>query len=226
MARAAYPRYVRQQSFIVFSRTLKLLGCSTAGFIVVASVGMLLASQPIAQYALVGLAAAILLAILVEVGRDALAIQEFRREFSAVGKDLLLVYSSSPHWQDRIETQWMTRWKSRSVILNRSDPEWQKKPGANLWRRVAGSKEHTPIAIVVPASGKIEVVRFFLAFRDYKHGKTAAWNRRSGNLRLRSNRQGKADRSINQLSNWRMQLSRRVSDSCDATPWWRLATDP
>jgi hypothetical protein len=35
-------------------------------------------------------------------------------------------------------------------------------------------RDHTPVAIVIPPSGKLEIVRFFQAFRDNKHGKPQA----------------------------------------------------
>ena len=87
------------------------------------------------------------------------------------GKDLLIVYSDSPHWGEYIEREWLRRWGHRAVVFNRSRPWSESQPEAQLWRAVAGTVEHTPVAIVVPRRGLPRVVRFFLAFRDFKHGK-------------------------------------------------------
>lgn len=95
--------------------------------------------------------------------------RRFRREHS--GRDLLLVYTDSPHWKEYIESKWVARWRGRTVTLNRSHPWSRKQPEAALWLAVAGITDHTPMAIVVPPRGKIRVITFFAAFRDFKHGK-------------------------------------------------------
>jgi hypothetical protein len=38
---------------------------------------------------------------------------------------------------------------------------------------VAGIREHTPLAIVIPRRGKLRVIRFFKAFQECKHGDPA-----------------------------------------------------
>ena len=104
-------------------------------------------------------------------------IRRFRRAYGPQGKDLLLVYSESPHWQRYVEQRWLPRWGSRAVVLNWSDrAEWSAAdtPEAALFRSVAGDREFNPLAVVVPRRGRIRVVRFWRAFRDYKHGKDRA----------------------------------------------------
>lgn len=96
---------------------------------------------------------------------------EFRRVYGAEGKDLLAVYTDSPHWQDHIERQWLSRWADRAVVLNRTRPWQGKQLEARVWHGLAGIVEHTPVAIVIPVSGPVTVVRFFRAFLDLKHGK-------------------------------------------------------
>ena len=98
-------------------------------------------------------------------------IVDFRRQYGAGGKDLLLVYSDSPRWKEYIETTWMPRWSDRMVVLNRSKPWSEEQVEVKLWRQEAGDLEHTPVVILVPSSGSTTIVRFWLAFRDYKHGK-------------------------------------------------------
>jgi hypothetical protein len=109
--------------------------------------------------------------VLVNHRRRSRLLRAFRATHGAAGKDLLLVYTDSPHWRPYIEEHWVRRWEKRAVIFNRSEP-WQ--PGqleSRLWRSMAGILEHTPVAIVIPARGRPSVIRFFRAFRDFKHHK-------------------------------------------------------
>jgi hypothetical protein len=99
------------------------------------------------------------------------AITAFRAAYAGSRKDVVVVYTDSPHWREYIETRWLPRWGDRAIAFDRSKPWREDQPEARLWRAVAGSAEHTPLVIVVPPSGRVHIVRFFLAFRDYKHGK-------------------------------------------------------
>lgn len=107
--------------------------------------------------------------------RDARALRRFRDEWTPRGKNLLLVYSNSPHWQQYIETTWLPRWGSRAAVLNWSDrSRWNDSSEVELFRRFAREREFNPLAIVVPKSGTPTVIRFWQAFRDNKHGRPAA----------------------------------------------------
>lgn len=99
--------------------------------------------------------------------------QRFRRAYRSLGKDLLLVYSNSPHWQSYVETNWIPRWQSRAVILNWSERStWDRhQPEVALFHALASDREYNPLAIVVPTVGRPIMVRFWKAFRDHKHGK-------------------------------------------------------
>jgi hypothetical protein len=99
--------------------------------------------------------------------------RHFRQVFAPEGKDLLLVYSNSPHWQAYVEQTWLPRWGKRAVILNWSErSRWdQRAPEVRLFRSVAGNREFNPLGVVILRSGELAVVRFWQAFRDYKHGK-------------------------------------------------------
>ena len=99
-------------------------------------------------------------------------IRRFHRE--RPGKDLLIVYTDSPHWARYIEERWLTRWPDRAVVLNRSRPWTHDQIEPQVWRAYAGRFAHTPLAIVLPRSGRPSVVRFWQAFRDFKHGKEAS----------------------------------------------------
>lgn len=89
------------------------------------------------------------------------------------GRAALVVYTASPHWLPRIESEWMDKWGERAVFFNRSAPWSRNQPEARLWVAVAGVTEHTPLVVLVPRAGKPRVVRFFHAFREFKHGKEA-----------------------------------------------------
>jgi hypothetical protein len=105
--------------------------------------------------------------------RRAAAVAAFRRHYAQEGKDLLIVLTGSPHWHPYIEREWLSRWGTRAVVFDRSKPWSPDQVEARLWSAVKGEEEHTPLAVIVPPHGKVRVIRFFLAFRDYKHGKDA-----------------------------------------------------
>jgi hypothetical protein len=117
------------------------------------------------------------LAYLAYVWRQWRAVQHFRRKWRPEGKDLLIVYSNSPHWQRYVEDNWLPKWGDRAVVLNWSNRRaWMRENGPEiaLFRAFAGSREFNPLGIVVPAAGRhVRVVRFWRAFRDFKHGKVA-----------------------------------------------------
>jgi hypothetical protein len=90
---------------------------------------------------------------------------------------LLLVYSNSPHWQAYIEERWLPRLQPLAIVLNWSErAQWPKQHPfeAAIFRTWAGDREFNPLAIVIPAHGPVQVIRFWRAFRDYKHGKDHA----------------------------------------------------
>jgi hypothetical protein len=89
------------------------------------------------------------------------------------GRHLLVVYTDSPHWKSVIESAWRERWSRHIVLFDRSAPWSRAQVEARLWRAVRG-REHTPLAILVRPDGTVTTVRLFRAFRDYKHGKSAA----------------------------------------------------
>ena len=137
---------------------------------------------PSARLVVIAVALGILLARLVAWWQLRQALTHFRRTHVAFGRDLLIVYSASPHWQEYIDSHWLTKWRDRAVTLNRSAPDWQQQPEAVLWRRLAGRTEHTPVAIVVPLRDRPRIIRFYTAFRDYKHGKATTLHEREADL--------------------------------------------
>jgi len=103
------------------------------------------------------------------------ALNLFRAVWGTRGRDLLLVYSNSPHWQRYIEETWLPKWGHRAVVLNWSErSRWGRpvRPEVALFRAFGGATEFNPLAIVIPAGGRhVHVVRFWRAFRDFKHGR-------------------------------------------------------
>ena len=124
--------------------------------------------------------------------------REFRRRWP--GKRGILVYSSSPNWQTYVEEHWLPPLRDEVVILNWSErATWEQRHPfeRSIVRRYGGEREFNPLAIIfkprrrlatlrawldgirrldplgmfAPNSRDTEVVRFFQAFREYKHGK-------------------------------------------------------
>jgi hypothetical protein len=98
----------------------------------------------------------------------------FAARWGASGKDLLLVYSNSPHWKDYVESRWLPALADRAVVLNWSERAvWTREHPleAAVFQQWAGDRSFNPIAIVVPRQGAVRTVRFWEAFRDYRHGR-------------------------------------------------------
>jgi hypothetical protein len=103
--------------------------------------------------------------------------REFHARWGSSGKRLLLVYSNSAHWQTYIEEHWLSRIGGVAVVLNWSErAQWPEEYPfeAEVFRMWAGDREFNPLAIVFPERGPVQVIRFWQAFRDYKHGKDRA----------------------------------------------------
>ena len=125
--------------------------------------------------------------------------REFLRRWP--GKRGILVYSNSPNWQAYVEEHWLPRLDGALVVLNWSErATWDTRHPfeASVFRRYANDREYNPLAIIftphtggdllkrwarslgeadlagilVPTVHNREVIRFWKAFRDYKHGKT------------------------------------------------------
>jgi hypothetical protein len=111
------------------------------------------------------------------IGFTRVALWCFRLAHVAEGRDLLIVYSNSPHWQAYVEREWLPRWSDRAVVLNWSErTQWSGwSPAVLLFRAFTGHQAFNPVAMVVPHWwGRPTVVPFWQAFRDLKHGKPAA----------------------------------------------------
>ena len=102
------------------------------------------------------------------------------------GKNTLFVYSQSPVWKDYIEKNIIPKISSSSTIMN-----WSERTSFNKWsleykvfahwtqvhqysfngKTKWSGAEYNPVAIVFKPWWNPKVLRFWEAFRDYKHGK-------------------------------------------------------
>jgi hypothetical protein len=89
------------------------------------------------------------------------------------GKQVLFVYSNSPHWQAYIEAQMLPALGTRAVVMNWSEratwATWSLAPMA--FRFFGGDHNFNPMAIVFRPGRVCRVFRFFGPFQDFKHGK-------------------------------------------------------
>jgi hypothetical protein len=112
--------------------------------------------------------------------------QRFEAKWGKEGKELVLVYSNSPHWKDRFEDEILPRIRHKAVVLNwseRSTNEWKGRPlDVRIFRRWGGDREFNPMAIVFPPGGKTRTIRFWQAYRDFRHGKTNPLRQREAEL--------------------------------------------
>ncbi|MDB4906270.1 MAG: hypothetical protein JWO05_1054 [Gemmatimonadetes bacterium] len=131
----------------------------------------LVVTVPMARFGLLAIVLGILLSRIGAWWQLRRAVTAFRQAPGSSGRDLLIVYSASPHWQEYIESTWLRKWDKRAVALNRSEPDWQRRPEVKLWKQLARDNERSPVAIVVPLRGRPEIFRFHAAFKDFKHGK-------------------------------------------------------
>ena len=101
------------------------------------------------------------------------------------GRFVLFVYSESPNWHESIETNVLPRLDEFAITLNWSQrSSWRdNKPlEAKIFSHWGGEEEFNPVAIVIPSFGRVKVVRFWQAFRDYKHGKEELLRKQEGIL--------------------------------------------
>mgnify|MGYP007070565658 FL=1 len=136
--------------------------------------------------------------------------REFDVRWAAHGKRGLLVYSNSLHWKEYVEQHWLPVLGATVVVLNWSDQTTWKTEAqfeARLFRHFAGPREFNPIAIVFvqpptgfkkffsgawqrrdwlslvfPGPVDVKVIRFWKAFRDFKHGRDRALRTAEGEL--------------------------------------------
>ena len=87
------------------------------------------------------------------------------------GKDILFVYSDSPHWHDYIESEILPRIKDRAVVLNWSERRnWIQSfsLGAAVFRYFGGRREFNPLGLYFHPFSRCKTYRFWQPIRDWK----------------------------------------------------------
>ena len=99
---------------------------------------------------------------------------QFQRVYTSQGKFVLFVYSDSPNWKSYIESQVLPSIKDHAIVLNWSErSRWKGKKSwpVRAFRHWGGRKEFNPLAIVFCGLTRVRTIRFYQAFRDFRHGK-------------------------------------------------------
>ncbi|HEX8149698.1 MAG TPA: hypothetical protein VF591_21140 [Pyrinomonadaceae bacterium] len=117
----------------------------------------------------------------------------FWRRHGRLGRFVLFVYSDSPNWKAYVESNILPRIEGHAVTLNWSRRgEWARTHPfeAKVFRRWAGEREFNPLALVIRPGRPVKVLRFWRAFRDFKHGKDKALTEVQGALFAEVEKQG------------------------------------
>jgi hypothetical protein len=87
------------------------------------------------------------------------------------GRDVLVVYSNSPHWQAHFEQDLLPRLAGRAVVLNWSERErWRGSLAVRAFRHFGGDRAFNPLAVVFRPFRRARVFRFWQAYREAAHG--------------------------------------------------------
>ncbi|WP_146584025.1 hypothetical protein [Posidoniimonas polymericola] len=91
----------------------------------------------------------------------------------ATGRDTLIVFSNSPYWESYFKETVIPILDKRSQHLNCSESKrWAKASlPVVLYRWFGGSKQNNPLAMVFRPWRTPAVFRFYIPFRNAKHGK-------------------------------------------------------
>jgi hypothetical protein len=101
----------------------------------------------------------------------------WQRTYGRHGKRILVVYSESPIWHDYIHENWFPLLKDVAVILDWSERSKWRQPAPleiKIFRHWGGQREFNPLAVLIPVRGKVRTIRFWQAFKDFKHGNSQA----------------------------------------------------
>ncbi len=118
------------------------------------------------------------------------------------GKYILLVYSNSRRWQGYFEDKIIPKLQDTAVVLNWSERltwAWAETLELKIFRHFAGvtrftyeengkrktswaGDEFCPLAVILKPWWRPKVIRFWQAFKDYKHGKESGLKAREEEL--------------------------------------------
>ena len=103
------------------------------------------------------------------------------------GKDTLLVYSDGPIWRDYMIQEILPLVQERAVVLNWSERRnWHRWAfPAYIFRSFAGGQKYNPVVMLFRPFRRVEIFRFWSAFKDWKHGHTDSVNEIRNQLLLR-----------------------------------------
>jgi hypothetical protein len=112
-----------------------------------------------------------------------------RKDWLSRGKSVLFVYSDSPNFKGYVESNILPKIGERAMILNwseRSRLKWDETLEARVFWHSTGvrryfekgkkkwaGEDYCPLAIVFTPWWSPKVIRFWQAFKEFKHGKDA-----------------------------------------------------
>lgn len=99
-------------------------------------------------------------------------------------KFVLLAYTQSHLWAPYIERELLPTIAEHCIVVDRSRDDWKHRfrvecKALSFW---GGRRSYNPIAIVVRPWYRVQVFRFYEAFKDLKHGEPAALERKTREL--------------------------------------------
>jgi hypothetical protein len=88
------------------------------------------------------------------------------------GKDILVVYSDSPIWQEYMTTQILPLVQERAIVLNWSERKtWRRLSfRAHVFRCFGKGREFNPLLVRFSPFRRARIFRFWLPFKDWKRG--------------------------------------------------------
>jgi len=102
------------------------------------------------------------------------------------GKDILVVYSNGPVWQEYMTEQVLPLVEDRAIVLN-----WSERSSWRKWRLTqqvfysfGGHREFNPLVVLFRPLRRARLFRFWSAFKDWKHGHTENLEALKDDLRM------------------------------------------
>lgn len=93
------------------------------------------------------------------------------------GKDVLVVYSDSPHWQADFEQRILPALGQRTVVLNWSQRrQWKRSLATLAFRHFGGHVDFNPLVVVLRPLRRGRVFRLHRAYLDKAHGNPESLN--------------------------------------------------
>lgn len=103
--------------------------------------------------------------------------------WAARGRQMLIVYSDSPIWKSYFEENILPPLEDVSIVLNWSQRKrWRPSLAALAFSHFAGEHDFNPAAFMFQPFHLARRFRFYEAFKDYKHGRTAPVERLTSEL--------------------------------------------